>query len=58
MVIFSSLPLFQAVDQYDGSSKTQVLEPDDVAQAIVYAVSQPQYVAVNEILIEPREAPI
>lgn len=43
---------------YDGSSKVKILEPDDVARACVYALSQPAYVAINEILIEPREAPI
>ncbi|KAK6976349.1 linear gramicidin synthase subunit D [Biomphalaria glabrata] len=43
---------------YDGSSKVQILEPSDVARAIVYAVSQPKQVSINEILIEPREAPI
>lgn len=48
----------QAKNLYDGSSNTKILEPDDVAQACIYATSQPAYVAINEILIEPREAPI
>ncbi|XP_035825631.1 linear gramicidin synthase subunit D [Aplysia californica] len=48
----------EAVEQFDVGSKIQALEPNDVASAIVYTVSQPQYVAVNEILVEPREAPI
>ncbi|XP_029644001.1 linear gramicidin synthase subunit D [Octopus sinensis] len=48
----------EAKNLYDGSSNTKILEPDDVAQACIYATSQPAYVAVNEILIEPREAPI
>ncbi|KAH9494553.1 hypothetical protein Btru_019837 [Bulinus truncatus] len=43
---------------YDGSSKVQILEPNDVARAVVYVVSQPRQVAINEILIEPREAPV
>ncbi|BFZ14993.1 hypothetical protein BsWGS_18032 [Bradybaena similaris] len=43
---------------YDGSGRCQILEPRNVADAIVYAVSQPQHVAINEILIEPRESPI
>lgn len=48
----------EAKEMYDGSSKVKILEPDDVARACVYALSQPAYVAINEILIEPREAPI
>lgn len=48
----------EAKEMYDASSKVKVLEPEDVARACVYALSQPAYVAVNEILIEPRESPI
>jgi NADP-dependent 3-hydroxy acid dehydrogenase YdfG len=29
------------------------LEPDDIARAILYAVSQPEHVDVNEILVRP-----
>jgi len=35
-----------------------VLDPEDVAGAVVYALRQPQHVAVNEVLIEPRDEPI
>jgi NADP-dependent 3-hydroxy acid dehydrogenase YdfG len=31
----------------------QVLEARDIAQAILYAVSQPEHVAVNEVLVRP-----
>jgi len=48
----------QAKAQFADSGETKVLEPEDVARAVVYATSQPEYVAVNEILIEPRQAPI
>ncbi len=53
-----SLDHFQATDAYDASSKTKILEAEDIGRAVVYAVSQPNYVAINEILIEPREAPM
>jgi NADP-dependent 3-hydroxy acid dehydrogenase YdfG len=33
------------------------LEPDDVARAVIYAVSQPPHVDVNEILIRPTAQP-
>ncbi|KAK7873449.1 hypothetical protein R5R35_000229 [Gryllus longicercus] len=48
----------QAQEMYDMSSKTRILEPSDVAQAVMFAVTQPGYCAVNEILVEPREAPL
>ena len=31
----------------------KVLEADDIAQAILYVVSQPEHVAVNEVLVRP-----
>jgi NADP-dependent 3-hydroxy acid dehydrogenase YdfG len=34
------------------------LEPDDVARAVHYAVSQPPHVDVNEILIRPTAQPL
>ena len=33
------------------------LEPDDVARAVLYAISQPPHVDVNEILIRPTAQP-
>jgi NADP-dependent 3-hydroxy acid dehydrogenase YdfG len=33
----------------------EVMTADDIARSIVYAVSQPQHVAVNEILIRPTQ---
>ena len=48
----------EAVAAFDGSGSTRVLDADDVARAVLYVASQPPHVAVNELLIEPREAPI
>lgn len=36
----------------------EVLQAKDIGNAVLYAVTQPPYVAVNEVLIEPRDEPI
>jgi NADP-dependent 3-hydroxy acid dehydrogenase YdfG len=36
---------------------TNALEPEDIARAVMYAVSQPAHVDVNEILIRPTAQP-
>lgn len=48
----------EAVKQYGEPSGAKILDPEDVAASIVYALKQPDHVAVNEVLIEPREEPI
>lgn len=40
-----------------GSSENRVLDPNNIGDAVVYAVCQPSHVAVNEILVEPAHAP-
>lgn len=50
--------LLQAREKYEMVGKMKVLEPGDIAQAVLYAVTQPEVCAVNEILVEPQEAPI
>ncbi len=37
---------------------TGALEPDDIARAVVYAISQPPHVDVNEILVRPVNQPV
>ena len=48
----------KAKKQFDMSEKTTtILEPEDVAKAVLFSISQPEHCAINEILVEPREAP-
>lgn len=39
----------------EGGDRNAVLDPEDVANAVVYAVTAPPHVGVHEILIEPRD---
>jgi NADP-dependent 3-hydroxy acid dehydrogenase YdfG len=39
----------------DTIAKTRPMQSDDIARAIVYIVSQPDYVAINEVLIRPTD---
>jgi NADP-dependent 3-hydroxy acid dehydrogenase YdfG len=32
----------------------KVLDPEDIAQVITFAVSRPDHVSLNEILVRPR----
>ncbi|RLN90914.1 hypothetical protein BBJ28_00000314 [Nothophytophthora sp. Chile5] len=48
----------EAMKLYGGDSDCEVLKAEDVGRAVLYAVTQPPYVAVNEILVEPRDEPI
>jgi thioester reductase-like protein len=48
----------EALKKYGEPSGAKVLDAEDVANAIVYALRQPKHVAVNEVLIEPRDEPI
>ncbi|PWY89686.1 acetyl-CoA synthetase-like protein [Aspergillus sclerotioniger CBS 115572] len=48
----------EAIKKYGEPSGAQILDPEDVANSIVYALRQPAHVSVNEVLIEPRDEPI
>ena len=48
----------EALERYGAPSGTRVLDPDDVAASVVHALRQPEHVAVNEILVEPRDEPV
>jgi NADP-dependent 3-hydroxy acid dehydrogenase YdfG len=42
---------------FDNGAGPGALQPDDIARAVMYAVSQPPHVDVNEILIRPTAQP-
>ena len=48
----------EAIEKYGTPTGAKVLDAEDVARAVVYALCQPDHVAVNEVLIEPRDEPI
>ncbi len=37
------------------AASMRTLQPEDIAAAVVYAVTQPDHVAVNEILVRPTD---
>jgi NADP-dependent 3-hydroxy acid dehydrogenase YdfG len=43
----------QSVEQWIGSIRT--LQAEDIARAIIYVVTQPAHVAINEILVRPAD---
>jgi len=47
----------EALEEYGGASGARVLDPEDVAESVVHALVQAEHVAVNEILVEPRDEP-
>jgi NADP-dependent 3-hydroxy acid dehydrogenase YdfG len=48
----------EALGEYGGASGARVLDPEDVAASVVHALVQPEHVAVNEILVQPRDEPV
>jgi NADP-dependent 3-hydroxy acid dehydrogenase YdfG len=48
----------EAREGLSGLMKLERLQSQDIAEAIVYAVSQPERVSVNEILIRPTQQPV
>lgn len=43
---------------YDSPPEDEVLRPDDVAEAVMFALSRPPHVDVNEILVRPTSQEI
>lgn len=48
----------EALEMYGQPGGARLLEPEDVAASVVHALVQPEHVAVNEILVEPRDEPV
>jgi NADP-dependent 3-hydroxy acid dehydrogenase YdfG len=48
----------EALEEYGQPGDSRVLDPEDVAASVVYALVQPEHVAVNELLVEPRDEPV
>ncbi|MFT5252541.1 MAG: NADP-dependent 3-hydroxy acid dehydrogenase YdfG [Flavobacteriales bacterium] len=43
------------LDKLTGMQKMTMLEPEDIAEAIYYALSQPNRVDINNVYIMPTE---
>ena len=48
----------EALDLYGQPTGARVLDPEDVAASVLYAIEQPQHAAVNEVLVQPRDEPV
>lgn len=48
----------EAVEEYAQPTGARGLDPEDIARSIIHALEQPDHVAVNEILVEPRDEPV
>ena len=48
----------EALEKHGQPTGARVLDPEDVAASVVYALSQPEHVSVNEVLVEPRDEPV
>lgn len=48
----------EALKEYGEPTGARVLDPEDVAASVVHALKQPEHVAVNEVLVQPREEPV
>ncbi len=48
----------EALERYGPPSGARILDPEDIAVSVVHALRQPEHVAINEILVEPRDEPV
>lgn len=56
--LFSLTSDKDALTEFGPQPEQLLLKPENVASAIEYALTQPEHVAVNEILVEPADQPI
>jgi NADP-dependent 3-hydroxy acid dehydrogenase YdfG len=47
----------EALERYTQRNGVQVLEPEDVAASVAWALTRTDPVAVNAVLVEPRDEP-
>ena len=47
----------EALEEYGQPTGARMLDPEDVAASVAYALSQPEHIAVNEVLVAPRDEP-
>ncbi|KAL9971919.1 hypothetical protein ACROYT_G018142 [Oculina patagonica] len=47
----------EARQKYEVSADVKILEPRDIANAVIYALTQPSHVSVSEVMVEPTDAP-
>lgn len=48
----------EAIERYAQLTGARMLDPEDVAASVVHALKRPDHVAVNEVLVEPRDEPV
>ncbi len=48
----------EAEKHYAEPTGARLLEPEDISSSILHALEQPDHVAVNEILVQPRDEPV
>ncbi|MBK2257903.1 SDR family oxidoreductase [Francisella philomiragia] len=48
----------EAVKKYASDDSDNFIQPQQIAETIIFAMNQPKNVAINEILIEPQKEPI
>jgi NADP-dependent 3-hydroxy acid dehydrogenase YdfG len=48
----------EALEEYAQPTGARTLDPEDVADSVIHTLKQPDHVAVNEVLVQPRDEPV